>query len=106
MLEAELGERAPPDRPALRVVDQLPPAGLCTTERLWFCDQIHFLARVYALEWFVRQEIRGYTGVESLPDDELKALFKSVGYAISCIKDNISFEDAGLIRCESDIYED
>ncbi len=102
MLEAELAERAPPDAPRLRAIDpdDFPPQGLCATEREWFCEHIRFLARVYELGWFVRQECRGYAGLESLPDDELKRVFKRVGHAVSCLKDGVSFEDAGLICTE------
>lgn len=101
MLEQELAEKAPPDGPVLRIVslgDLAPdPDALCSTEREWLCDQVRFLARVYSLDWFVRQESRGYAGLESMPDDELRNVYKRVGKAIECIKEGVSFEDAGLL---------
>lgn len=97
---AQASRTSLPDAPRPRqiVPEDFAPVGLCATEREWFCEHIRFLARVYELGWFVRQECRGYAGLESLPDDELKRVFKRVGHAVSCIKDGISFEDAGLIE--------
>jgi hypothetical protein len=82
--------------------EDLQPDGLCATERAWLCDQVRFLASVYTLDWFVRQESRGYAGLESMPDDDLQHLYKRVGKAISCIRDGTSLEDAGLIQYDTE----
>lgn len=99
LIEQQLGKKLPVEAPKLRVVSDAAPA-MSEADRLWFCDQVRFLARVYDLEWFVRQEIRGFMGLESLPDDDLRRVFTQVGRAVECIREGVSFEDAGLIRHE------
>lgn len=99
LIERQLEKRAPASGPKLRLVAPA-PAGLPALEREWLCDRIRFLGRVYELEWFVRQEIRGFAGVESLPDEDLIRVFRQLGRAIECIRDGVSFEDAGLIQTE------
>jgi len=71
-------------------------------ERDWIRQQILTLRRIYGLEWFVRQEMFGRLNLEELADEELRALLHSVERAVLCIREGVSFEDAGLIRTQPD----
>jgi hypothetical protein len=84
-------------RPRLVVPEDFAPERPCTTEIAWLIDQIRFLAGAYGLQWLVKQESRGYAGLESMPDDELNRVYKRIGQAIDCRKADIPFEDTDLI---------
>jgi hypothetical protein len=71
-------------------------------ERIWIREQIMSLRRIYALDWFVRQEMYGKLDLRDLDDEDLLALLRSVERAVCCIRDGVSFEDAGLIRTQPD----
>jgi len=67
-------------------------------DREWIREQIRTLRRIYNLDWFVRQEMFGKYGLEDLSDEELVSLLRLVERAVQCIRDEVSFEEAGLIR--------
>lgn len=101
MIASEL--KAAPERPKLRLVTaaDLPPkpAPLFSDhDREWIRAQVRTLTRIYGLEWFLRQELAGHYGLEELADEELRDLFDQFGRAVRCMREGVSFEDAGLIR--------
>jgi len=50
------------------------------------------------MQLIIDQACFGYMGVEQLPDDDLIQLHKDLERAEDCMRDGISFEDAGLLR--------
>lgn len=50
------------------------------------------------MQLIIDQACFGYMGVEQLPDDDLIQLHKDLERAEDCMRDGISFEDAGLVR--------
>ncbi len=50
------------------------------------------------MQLIIDQACFGYIGVEQLPDDDLIQLHKDLERAEDCMRDGISFEDAGLVR--------
>lgn len=108
-LARQLAELTTERKPAQLRVVKVPERGpilFSDVEREWIRSQILTLQRIYCLEWFVRQEMYGRYGFEELSDDDLLALLRSVERAVCCIRDGVSFEDAGLIRTEPDNFGD
>lgn len=103
-LKKALAEKGLLDAPRLRLVvpEAFAPERPCSLDFVWHCEQIRFLARAHELDWLVKQETRGYAGLESMPEEEVQRVYRQVGKAIQCRRDNIPFEDAGLIE----FYED
>lgn len=59
----------------------------------------HFHRRWGAsMQLLIDQACFGYMGIEHLPDDDLIQLHKDLERAEDCIRDGVSFEDAGLLR--------
>lgn len=93
-------------RPALRVVQQAAPAtppASCLMDVVLRESHIRMI-RHFRRRWgqpmqlIVDQACFGYMGLEQLPDDELIQLHKDLERAEDCMRDGISFEDAGLLR--------
>lgn len=59
----------------------------------------HFQRRWGAsMQLLIDQACFGYMGIEQLPDDDLIQLHKDLERAEDCMRDGVSFEDAGLLR--------
>jgi len=59
----------------------------------------HFHRRWGApMQLLIDQACFGYMGIEQIPDDDLIQLHKDLERAEDCMRDGISFEDAGLLR--------
>lgn len=59
----------------------------------------HFQRRWGApMQVLIDQACFGYMGIEQLADDELIQLHKDLERAEDCMRDGVSFEDAGLLR--------
>lgn len=97
--------QAPRQRPNLRVVgrDEIAEAIgddsiLDPQSRDVLYRTIRDTARVLQLGWFLRRHTRHVHHVlERLDDRELLALEKKFDRARECLRDDISFEDAGLM---------
>ncbi len=50
------------------------------------------------MQEIIDQACFGYSGIEKLPDAELVQLHKDLERAQDCMRDGVSFEDAGLLR--------
>ncbi len=50
------------------------------------------------MQLLIDQACFGYMGVEQLPDDDLIQLHQDLERAQDCMRDGVSFEDAGLLR--------
>lgn len=50
------------------------------------------------MQMVIDQACFGYMGIEQLPDDDLIQLHMDLERALDCIRDGVSFEDAGLLR--------
>jgi len=94
---------ADPPRPVeSRLVrsDDRPPSKMCEIERESHCRMIrHFRRRWgYPMQVIIDQACFGLAGMEQLDDDALIQLHKDVERAQECMRDGVSFEDAGLLR--------
>lgn len=59
----------------------------------------HFHRRWGApMKLLIDQACFGFMGIEQLPDDDLIQLHKDLERAEDCMRDGVSFEDAGLLR--------
>ncbi|WP_414539569.1 hypothetical protein [Stenotrophomonas forensis] len=59
----------------------------------------HFHRRWGAsMQFLIDQACFGYMGIEQLPDCDLIQLHKDLERAEDCMRDGVSFEDAGLLR--------
>ena len=62
------------------------------------------LIRSYRRSWgapmqlLIEQACVGLQGIEQLGDDDLKRLLRDMQRGLDCIRDDVSFEDAGLLR--------
>ncbi len=50
------------------------------------------------MKLLIDQACFGYMGIEHIPDDDLIQLHKDLERAEDCMRDGVSFEDAGLLR--------
>ncbi|QWF19272.1 hypothetical protein [Lysobacter capsici] len=92
-----------PARPKFRIVtpadfDVGASKSLTAIDRAWHLDRIADLKRMYSLDWLVRQETRRAGSVVGLDDDSLRALLDLMETARECIRDDVPFEDRGLIH--------
>lgn len=64
------------------------------------CRMIRHLRRRWGfpMQVLIDQACFGYAGIEQLPDDELVQLHKDLERAQECMRDGVTFEDAGLLR--------
>jgi len=89
-------------RPKLAVVKADAPAAtqMHDLERESHCRMIRHLRRRWGMpmQILIDQACFGLPGIEQLSDEELIALHKDLERAQDCMRDGVSFEDAGLIR--------
>lgn len=80
--------------------DDRPPSMMCELERESHCRMIrHFRRRWgYSMQIIIDQACFGLAGLEQLEDDALVQLHKDMERAQECMRDGVSFEDAGLLR--------
>lgn len=101
-----------PKRPTLSVVSgqalpKCPDAilaesakGMDVIVRESHCKMIRHYRRRWGMpmQEIIDQACFGHTSIEALPDDELLQLHKDMERAQDCMRDGVSFEDAGLLR--------
>ncbi len=63
--------------------------------------RIRYLSRAYGLRWLMDQETFKLPSIECLDDDALSALLSDMERARECMHDDVSFEDAGLVRARA-----
>ena len=89
-------------RARLQVVASAPAesGGLDQVTRTSHCRMIRHIRRRwgYPMQMLIDQATFGLPGVEDLSDDALIALHRDLERAQDCMREGISFEDAGLIR--------
>lgn len=96
---ATLRGDAPAERPTLRLVPREPET-MDVIVRESHCRMIrHFRRRWgHPMQLLIDQACFGYTGIEALPDEDLVQLHKDLERAEDCMRDGVTFEDAGLLR--------
>lgn len=85
-------------RPKLRLIRPPRPTRFDSITRDCCIRRIRDLQRLYGLQWLVRQEIFDQPSLETLEDDALLALHKTIEGAAECIREGIPLEDAGYLR--------
>lgn len=94
------GSRKGATKPALRVVEGK-PAGMDVIERESHLRFIRSMRRAYrhvGMDLIINQATLGKGTIDDLTDQELVQLHRDMDRARDCLRDDISFEDAGLIR--------
>ncbi|WP_322547235.1 hypothetical protein [Stenotrophomonas geniculata] len=107
----QLRSERPPARPALHLVrgtkaidpDEILAAGCRGQSAImveWHCRMIRNIRRRCgeAGQHIIDQACRGVAGIESLPHEDLIQLHKDMERAEECLREGISFHDAGLLR--------
>lgn len=92
-------------RPTLRAVD-VPPTRQMDGFRMdvvlreSHCRMIRHFRRRWGqpMQLIIDQACFGVMGIEQLPDDDLIQLHKDLERAEDCMRDGVTFEDAGLLR--------
>lgn len=89
-----------PQRPSLRLVQTQPEPFMDAVLRESHCRMIRHYRRHWgqAMQFLIDQACFGYTGVEALPDEALIELHRDLERAQECMRDGVTFEDAGLLR--------
>lgn len=94
-----------PQRPTLRVVPTelaAEPQGfrMDAMVRESHCRMIRHFRRRWGqpMQMIIDQACFGLAGIEQLPDDDLIQLHKDLERAEDCMRDGVTFEDAGLLR--------
>lgn len=90
-------------RPKLAIVpsDPSPAAvGMDAIERESHCRMIRHIRRRWGfpMQVLIDQACFGVAGLESLQDDQLVQLHKDLERAQDCMRDGVTFEDAGLLK--------
>lgn len=101
LLEAKLGKAVPASRPQLRVVGAPAPAnddGAVRESRLRMIRSLRKHYRALGMDLLVAQALLGRASLDDLTDDELAQLHRDMERGLECIRDDVSFEDAGLLR--------
>ncbi len=100
MLEKRLGAKSPPNRPALRLVSPTPPLPQSSdpVTRESHLRMIRHLRNRYGMQILVDQATFARGSLEQLEDGELAQLHVDMFRAFECLRDGVSWEDAGLIR--------
>lgn len=60
--------------------------------------RIRYLASAYKLQWLVDQATWNVANLEDLSDEDLIELHRDMDRARECPVDDVSYEDAGLVR--------
>jgi hypothetical protein len=60
--------------------------------------RIRYIASAYRLQWLVDQATFDIANIEDLPDDQLSDLLRDMDRARECPQEDVSYEEAGLIR--------
>lgn len=106
LLESKLTERlGPRKRPDLRLVEcHPPPICIDAITRDSHCRMIRHIRwrRGRATQVIIDQACFGLAGIEQLADEALIALHRNMERAEDCIREGISFEDAGLLTSTFD----
>ena len=90
---------SPAAKPDLRIVASRPEKSLFDAiTRDAHLKRIRYLARAYRLRWLVDQETFHVAALECLEDAELSKLLADMERARECMSDDVSFEEAGLVR--------
>lgn len=91
------GAKAP--IPSLALVPE-EPARMDYLHRESHCRMIRHMRRRWGMpmQYIIDQACFGLAGIEQLPDDDLIQLHKDLERAQDCMRDGVSFEDAGLLR--------
>lgn len=100
MAEVTLRER---EKPRLRLVElpeksTRPEHEIDPITREMHYKRIRYLASAYRLQWLVDQATFECTNLEDLSDDDLVRLHRDIERARECPHEDISYEEAGLIR--------
>lgn len=91
--------RGTSSRAPLRVVRaEAPPRTMCDVTRASHIRVINHHRKWYGLQLLVDQACIGYAGIDQLPDDVLLQLHHDIDRARDCVREGVSWEDAGLIR--------
>lgn len=93
----------PKTRPSLRVVrgdSFVTQPRMCELERESHMKMIRHIRRRwgYAMQQVIDQACFGLAGIEQLDDDALVQLHMDLERAQDCMREGISFEDAGILR--------
>lgn len=86
-----------PARVKLRLIEPPKPTLFDSITRDSCLRRIRFLVRSYQLHWLLEQETFDTPGLDCLSDERLAATLRKMETARECIRDHVSFEDAGLI---------
>ena len=86
--------------PRLRLVPAKAPRGMDSITKDSHCRMIRHYRRHWgpAMQMLIDQACFGLTGIEDLEDDQLIALHRDMERGMECMRDGVSFEDAGLLR--------
>lgn len=98
-----MGTEKPMPRPHLRLVKSSSIARqLDDLTRESHCRMIRHLRRRwgYSMQQIIDQATFGLAGIEQLDDEQLIQLHKDLERAQDCMRDGITFEDAGLLRSQ------
>lgn len=100
MIAREL--EAAPKRPKLRLITAAdlpakPPRLFTDDERAWACNEIRMWCSVYPIETYVRRRMKGYVMPEEMPDEDLREVLTFVEKCVQSIRDEVPFDEAGLI---------
>lgn len=90
--------RKPP--PKLRLVQPAAPGRMDVLTRESHCKMIRHIRRRWGspMQQIIDQATFGLAGIEQLGDGELVQLHMDMERAQDCMREGVSFEDAGLIR--------
>ena len=96
---AELEEQRT-GRPSLTIVREARAHGMDALTRESHCKMIRHIRRRWGhhMQQLIDQATFGLAGIEQLADDDLIKLHMDMERAQECIRDGVTFEDAGLLR--------
>lgn len=97
-LAAHIEPSAERSRPKLRLIQPARPTRFDAITRDCCIRRVRDLQRLYGLGWLVRQETFDRAGIETLEDDELSSLLKTMEQAAECCREGVPLEDVGFIR--------
>lgn len=86
-----------PARVKLRLIEAPTPTLFDSITRDSCLRRIRFLVRSYQLHWLLEQETFDTPGLDCLSDERLADTLRKMETARECIRDHVSFDDAGLI---------